>query len=61
MADILVVTSKVKAYLAKKGMRTAGDVGERLTLLLQDQLDKAAAIAEEEGVLTVKSKHIHIP
>ncbi len=54
----LVIASKVKAYVARKGegMRTAGDVAEQLTDIITDALDGAIENAKADKRLTLKAR-----
>lgn len=52
--EILVVGSKVKAYIASKGLRTSGDAIEAVSLRVNELLDKAIARTKENGRQTVK-------
>ncbi len=58
MADILVVTSKVKAYLKSKGCNTSAESIEELSDCVRCCLDKAAKRAAANGRKTVKSQDI---
>ena len=58
MSDVLVVTSKVKKYLADEhDLRTSGDVAAFLSNHLEGLLDGAADAAKAAGVVTVKADH----
>ena len=59
-AEVLVVTSKIKAYVKEnsEGFRTSGDVAEALTDIIKSILDNAIANCDAERVVTVKASHI---
>lgn len=56
--DNLVVASKVKAYMANKGMRSSGDLPEALTLEVQKILDRAMQRAKDHSKQTVGARDI---
>lgn len=59
MADeevVLVVASKVKDYVAKKGLRTSGDVPAKLTGYVAQLLDMACSRAQADGRQTLKDR-----
>jgi hypothetical protein len=56
--EVLVIASKVKAYLQSKGMRSSSDVPEALTLEVQKLLDRAVERAKEHKKLTVGARDI---
>lgn len=56
--EILVVTSKVKAFLKAKKMNTSGSVPAELTGHLENILSRAAVEAEMNGRVTVMEKDI---
>lgn len=59
MADVLVVASKVKAYVAKSdGMRTSSTAIDALSKLVEEALDKAVETAKEDGRVTIKDSDI---
>jgi len=58
MAEMLVVKSKVKDYVAKKKLRMGGDAVEVLNREVARLLDRAAERAKEDRKGTVKSRHV---
>ena len=56
--EMLLVASKVKAYLKSKGMMCAADVLKAANDSLYACLDKAAERAEANGRKTVQAKDI---
>jgi len=58
MADVLVVTSKVKAYLKGKGCNTSGEAIGELSKRVQMILDMAVKRTEANGRKTVKAQDI---
>lgn len=59
MSDVLVVASKVKAYVKdnSEDFRTSGDVMEKLTTIVQRALDDAIRECGDKGMKTVQAKH----
>ena len=58
MADMLVVGSKVKAYIKSKGCHTSSDTVEALSKEVEKLLDKAAARAKANNHGTVKPRDL---
>jgi histone H3/H4 len=58
MADVLVVVSKVKAYLKGKGCNTSGEAIDEISKRMQMILDMAAKRTEANGRKTVKAQDI---
>ncbi len=58
MAEMLVVKSKVKDYVAKKKLRTGGDAVDALNKEVARLLDRAVERAKEDKKGTVKSRHV---
>lgn len=56
--EVLVVSSKVKNYLKDKGMRSAGDLPEALSVEVQKLLDRAIQRAKEHNKQTVGPRDI---
>ena len=56
--EVMVVQSKVKAYVKKKGCSCGGDVAAALTKEVVRLLDAGAARAKANGRKTVKSRDI---
>lgn len=56
--EVLVVASKVKAYLASKGMRSSGDLPEALSVEVQKLLDRAIQRAKDHNKQTVGARDI---
>lgn len=61
MADVLVVASKVKAYVAAKGLRTSSTALEALSDLVEAALDEAVKKAKADGRVTIKDDDIPDP
>jgi histone H3/H4 len=62
MADVLVVASKVKAYVAKSdGMRTSSTAFAALSELVEAALDEAVETAKADGRVTIKDSDIPDP
>lgn len=58
-AKVLVVTSKVKKYIkATAGMNTSGDFAEALTVIVEAEIKKAIAKAQEAGRKTVMGRDV---
>ena len=58
MAELLIVKSKVKDYVAKKKLRMGGDAVEVLNKEVARLLDRAVERAKEDKKGTVKSRHV---
>jgi len=58
MAEMLIVGSKVKAYIKEKGCKTAGDTLEALSQLVANCLDKAVERAKANKRATVKPQDL---
>lgn len=58
MADVLIVTSKVKAVLKEKGCNTSAEAIQALSDCVACCLDKAAKRAAANGRKTVKAQDI---
>lgn len=58
MSQVLVVASKVKAYIKEKsgGMNTSASVIEALTRLIEKECDKAIANAQDDKRKTVMDR-----
>lgn len=55
--DILIVASKLKAYVKEKhGMNTSGNVMEALSHIVRHEVDKACEKAREDGRKTVMDR-----
>jgi len=52
--DILIVSSKVKAYMKEKGVKSSGDLGEAVSKKVYDLLDAAVVRARENKRSTVR-------
>lgn len=58
MADVLVVTSKVKALFAKEELRMSGDVPAALSAALEKLIPLVAKEAKSHNRLTVKARDV---
>ena len=58
MADMLIVGSKVKAFIKEKGCKTAGDTMEALSACVARCLDKAVERARANKRATVKPQDL---
>ena len=59
MAEVLIVTSKLKKYIKDKaGMNTAGDVAEALSNKVRQIVDEAIQNAQADKRKTVKDRDI---
>ena len=58
MADVLIVTSKVKAYLKSKGCNTSAESIAAMSDCVRSCLDRAAKRAAANGRKTVKAQDI---
>lgn len=58
--SVLVVASKVKALVQKKGKRTSQEAIEALSKVVEKVVIAAASKAESEGVATIKERHIRV-
>ena len=56
--EVLVVMSKVREYLASKGMRSGGDVAEGLSETVRHHLDKAIERAKAHNKQTVGARDL---
>lgn len=56
MSEILVVASKVKAYIKEKGFSTSAAVMEELTKIIRKACDKAVEKAEKAKRKTVMDR-----
>lgn len=54
MAELMVVASKVRAYLKSKGVKMSGDLPEGLNKAMMVHLDMAAGRAKGNKRATVK-------
>ena len=54
MAEVLVVTSKVKEYIKAKGCQTSADVVDSLSKKIEGMLDEAVVRTKGNGRVTVK-------
>ena len=54
MAEILVVGSKVKAYIKEKGLHSSSDLGEGLSMEVSALLDKAVKRCQANKRSTVR-------
>ncbi len=54
MADLLIVSSKVRAHLKSKGAKMSGDLPEAINKKVMEILDAAAARARANKRTTVK-------
>jgi len=61
MADVLVVASKLKAYIKEKsgGMNTSSSVMQALTDIVKRECDKAIESARSEKRKTVMDRDFH--
>lgn len=55
---MLVVVSKVKALMKKKGYRIGGDALARLSTKVEDVLEDAVTSAQGERRMTIKDRDI---
>ena len=55
MGEVLVVQSKIKDYIKKKGCNTSGDLADQLSKTVQKQLDRAVERAKSNGRKTVRA------
>ncbi len=58
MADVLVVASKVKAYIKQKGCNTSAESIEELSKRVQAILDMAIKRTNANGRKTVKAQDL---
>lgn len=56
--EVLVINSKVKAYIASKGMRSSGELAEALSDELRKIIDRAMERAKEHNKQTVGARDI---
>jgi len=56
--EVLVIASKVKAYIASKGMRSSGDLAEALSDEVRKILDRANERTKENKQQTVGPKNL---
>lgn len=58
MSQVLVVASKVKAYIKEKsgGMNTSASVVDALTKIIEEECDKAIANAKDDKRKTVMDR-----
>lgn len=56
--EVLVVASKVKAYMAAKGMRSSSDLPEALSAEVQKILDRAMQRAKDHNKQTVGARDV---
>lgn len=56
--EVLVIASKVKAYIASKGMRSSGDLAEALSDEVRKILDRAIERTKENKQQTVGPKNL---
>jgi histone H3/H4 len=59
MADVLVVASKVKAYIKEKGeCNTSGETIDALSRVVEKLLDDAIRSAKDQGRKTVMARDV---
>lgn len=58
MAEVLVVTSKVKKVVKEQGMRTAGDAIEALSAIVEAKIKEGVEKAKAAGKKTVQASDI---
>jgi histone H3/H4 len=58
MADVLVVASKVKAYIKQKGCNTSAESIEELSKRVQTIIDMAVKRTNANGRKTVKAQDL---
>lgn len=58
--SVLVVASKIKALAKKKGLRTSAEAIEALSEVVESVINSAVKKAKEEGVATIKERHIGV-
>lgn len=51
--EILVINSKMKAYISSKGMNSSGDLAEAVSDELRKMIDRAIERCKEHGKKTV--------
>lgn len=56
--EVLVIASKVKAYIASKGMRSSGDLAEALSEKVKELIDQAIVRTKAHKQQTVTSKDL---
>lgn len=56
--EVLIVTSKLKAYIASKGMRTSGDLAEALSEKVKTLVDEAIVRTKAHKQQTVGPKDL---
>lgn len=57
MADMVIVSSKLKAWAKEKGMRTSGDFLDKLNERVIGMMEMAVWRAQQEKVGTLKDRH----
>ena len=58
MADVLVVQSKVKEFLKKKGCNTSGELADALSKNVEWLLNKAVDRCKSNGRKTIKGSDL---
>lgn len=58
MAELLVVTSKIKEVISKAGFNTAGDFPDALSAHVEAELKKAIERAKANGRKTVRPEDV---
>jgi hypothetical protein len=56
--EVLIVVSKLKGYIAGKGMRTGGDLAEALSEKVKELIDQAIVRTKAHKQQTVTSKDL---
>ncbi len=56
--EVLIVVSKLKGYIASKGMRTGGDLAEALSEKVKTLIDEAIVRTKAHKQQTVSSKDL---
>lgn len=56
--EVLVIVSKMKAYVASKGMNSSGDLAEAVSDEVRKILDRAMERCKEHGKKTVGPRDI---
>lgn len=58
MAELLVVTSKVKEFISKSDMNSSGDLAESLSSVVEKKLARAVERAKANGRKTVRPEDL---
>jgi len=60
MAQLLVITSKVKSFIKSQGCQTSGTAIEQLSKVIEQECNRAVVLAKRDGRKTVMAKDVGV-